>query len=119
MRDRREKNKKYALSKLGGKCIACGSIDGLEFDHINPDSKNGDIADMWAHSITNLDIELKKCQLLCRACHIVKTQNDNGGTSCHGRLSYYRHHKCRCDLCRNALNEYTKEYRKTHVRKKY
>jgi 5-methylcytosine-specific restriction endonuclease McrA len=28
-----------AIEKLGGKCSYCGSIEGLEFDHIDPDDK--------------------------------------------------------------------------------
>jgi len=28
-----------ALDILGGKCIKCGSLENLEFDHIDPSSK--------------------------------------------------------------------------------
>jgi hypothetical protein len=31
----------------------------------------------------------------------------------HGSATTYRHHKCRCELCKKAATEKTKQYRQT------
>lgn len=56
---------------LGGKCTRCGidDIHSLEFHHINPVDKDSAISDLMTYSWNNLQIELKKCILLCSNCH--------------------------------------------------
>lgn len=94
-----------ALIKLGGKCVKCGTTENLEFDHIDPKTKSFEIGAWGSHSKADLEIELAKCQLLCKSCHIEKT------AVTHGSYGYYKHHKCRCTPCRAANAAYTRSYR--------
>lgn len=97
---------------MGGKCQRCGSIDNLEFDHIDPKDKNFTIGKRLVSApIDEIKIELEKCQLLCKLCHKEKNKVDNGEAQ-HGKRSMYRHHGCRCDLCREANNAYMREYKR-------
>lgn len=64
------------VQKLGGKCVKCGSTENLEFDHINANDKDFDIGKLLNRSKQKTDIELQKCQLLCRNCHIEKSKKD-------------------------------------------
>lgn len=65
---RKQKLKEEAKQKLGGKCVWCGTIENLEFDHIDPAQKLFTIsafpysAEMWWK-------EVEKCRLLCKSCH--------------------------------------------------
>lgn len=113
-------NKDYNLSKyhkrrqeliilLGGKCVRCGSTENLEFDHIDPNTKEYGISAILIHSWKKVLKEIKKCQLLCHACHLIKNKIDNGEAR-HGSLSMYRHHRCRCDACVNIWNKKCREY---------
>lgn len=114
MAERRAANRTRALDYLGGKCAKCGSKHDLQFDHKDRLTKAKDIADMFAHSWAKLVVELNKCQLLCIDCHRVKTQKELGGPSTHGRLSYYKHHGCRCNLCRRANADARARWREKH-----
>lgn len=54
-----------AISELGGKCVKCGSINNLEFNHIDPLTKTSE-----ASGKTNFKKgEYKKCELMCKTCH--------------------------------------------------
>lgn len=106
---RREERRAKLVQLLGGKCVACGSKKDLHFDHKNKRTKTMDIA----HSIdTKEDLlvkEVKKCQLLCKPCHIKKTRDSwdyAKPPSQHGTLHHYRNHGCRCDKCREAVSKY-------------
>ena len=65
---RKQKLKEEAKQKLGGKCVWCGTMENLEFDHIDPSQKLFTIsafpysAEMWWK-------EVEKCRLLCKSCH--------------------------------------------------
>ena len=111
MSDRRAKHKKLALDYLGNKCAKCGSIDGLEFDHIDHTSRCYVIGSMLSHSWETILKELRKCQLLCSDCHGHKTTEDRGYVhATHGRQVMYRHYKCRCSLCVEANRKIQREY---------
>ena len=76
----REYSKKYYRRKmdeyiklLGGKCVKCQETSNLEFDHIDPKTKEFSIGKMKGISQTRMKAELIKCQLLCRSCHLEKT----------------------------------------------
>ena len=85
------------------KCCKCGSTDSLEFDHIDPAQK-------FTHRIFSLShdriqAELGKCQLLCKDCHVEKTNSDLYKPRVHGTVTMYRKEKCRCDLCKQAKRD--------------
>ena len=68
MRDRRAE----AVAAFGGRCRQCGSVERLQFDHIDPATKTTNA--IWAMGKAKREAELAKCQLLCAACHAAKTR---------------------------------------------
>jgi 5-methylcytosine-specific restriction endonuclease McrA len=59
-------------------CASCGATDHrfLEFDHLNPLEKKGNIMCnkfMKTVSVATLIHEVRTCQVLCSNCHKVKT----------------------------------------------
>lgn len=101
-----------AIEKLGGKC-KCGREDGLQFDHIDPQSKSFTIAKLSSVKEEKFWEEVDKCQLLCEDCHNKKTLHDLGRESAknkHGTLSSFRY--CKCSECKAAKAAYMKEYKK-------
>jgi 5-methylcytosine-specific restriction endonuclease McrA len=114
MLERYHRRRKMALDFLGGRC-ECGSTKNLEFDHKIRSEKLFSIARMWGVAEVVFWKEIKKCQLLCAECHEKKTLRDLGQISAktsHGTLSSYRY--CRCASCREANNQYQREWRLTH-----
>ena len=69
---RRIRLRKDAIERLGGKCVYCGTVDGLEFDHIDPKTKKFEISSIWRRSKLLRETELAKCQLLCLTDHMIK-----------------------------------------------
>ena len=65
--NRYEAAKMEYIKYLGGKCVKCGSESNLEFDHIDPSTKDFSIMRLW--HCKNVYAELDKCQLLCNKCH--------------------------------------------------
>jgi len=112
MRERREKRRKYIHEKLGNKCIKCGSVDNLQFDHIDRFTKKMLMADILSHSLDKLEEELKKCQLLCQKCHTEKTMKEMGWRDSrkeHGTPRSYLF--CHCNICRDYINKKMREYK--------
>lgn len=110
---RYHKRMSEARNKLGGKCFKCNSIEDLQLDHINPKTKNFTVAKLWNSKKKVFDLEISKCQLLCKKCHEEKTLLDMGRLSAkitHGTISSYRY--CKCKLCKKAKSEYMKGFRK-------
>jgi hypothetical protein len=70
------KCKKELICQLGGKCVKCGELENLQFDHINPDDKSFDIGKLLNYSKERVKEELIKCQLLCKRCHDKKSLNE-------------------------------------------
>lgn len=70
------KRRNELLSKLGGKCVKCGSTEHLEFDHINSVEKRFNISDLLNRSKQETETELQKCQLLCHSCHTKKSNKE-------------------------------------------
>lgn len=102
-----------ALIFLGNKCFYCGSVNNLEFDHIDPKTKEIEVSRMLNVSLERFWNEVKKCQLLCRTCHIKKTIVERGlndARNTHGTISSYRY--CKCALCKKAWNTHSNNYRK-------
>ena len=123
LRDKRRKNRKYAVQKLGGVCVRCGTTEDLTFDHI--DNKNAgrnkkpsrQISQLVSGSRAKLDAELVQCQILCRPCHGLKTvHEDVVYTRKHGTIAEYNNHGCRCDGCKQAWSDYMKNRNRDKIR---
>jgi 5-methylcytosine-specific restriction endonuclease McrA len=119
IREYRQDRKAKAIKYLGGKCKKCKSKENLEFDHIDPSTKSNQISSMFTTNLSDFYLELDKCQLLCRKCHLLKsTENGdyirNRKSWSHG-ASGYINQKCRCEIC---INEY-KIYRKNRWKKEH
>lgn len=119
MAERRKKRKADLTRLLGGKCVRCGATDHLEIDHKNAKEKAFSLSGKGLdRSWQTILQESKKCQLLCHACHILKSKEsgDNPGGHNkgidkygepipeHGHESRYKS-GCRCLECRRAQYE--------------
>jgi hypothetical protein len=110
MRSKYDSRKKRAIEYLGGRCVVCGTVDHLEFDHIDPLHKSFTITRQLSSSPWEVIIsELDKCQLLCQAHHLEKTVGDKDAKNSHGTLSSYRY--CKCEVCKAAKSAYNKQYK--------
>jgi len=116
MAERRKKRRDQLIDMSGGKCIKCGSTEDLNFDHRDPKERsfrlNGkDLDGPWEKILE----EWRKCQLLCRLCHLVKTKENgeygepaNKGIDEYGNPIPEHGHTaryaagCRCELCCKA-----------------
>jgi 5-methylcytosine-specific restriction endonuclease McrA len=114
-----KKKAKY-ISLLGGKCVVCSTTEGLEFDHVKPDEKEITIGKLMNYSEERILKELRKCQLLCKECHLAKSKNEgslnkephNKGKWNHGTTTSYMDKRCRCLECKNFYSTYKKQRRK-------
>ena len=122
-------------------CVDCGETDirVLDFDHVDPALKKGNVASISQSgncSLKTLIAEIAKCMVRCSNCHRKKTigiplwfadfptfkadteqrnearmANIQSRKAVHGKRRMY-HNGCRCNLCRAAQNEYQKEWSK-------
>lgn len=67
------------IAKQGGVCVTCGSTDRLEIDHRNPAEKSCEVEQIWFRTAEARAVELAKCQVLCRDCHLAKSKVDLRG----------------------------------------
>jgi 5-methylcytosine-specific restriction endonuclease McrA len=95
--DFRASRKMEATKRLGGRCSMCGSTAKLEFDHIDPASKTINIAKLWTASRVRFEAEVSKCQLLCKACHIAKSQAEGSLKTAIKGVRYIRGSKAHTD----------------------
>ena len=100
--------------KEHGPCAHCGSWENLEADHIDPKTKDPEASKVvpWSWSKARREIELAKCQALCRPCHIEKTRKEQAVVAKHGSLTMYVKRKCRCPECKSSYSVYQKNRRK-------
>jgi hypothetical protein len=73
-RKRGMKRKAKLIKDLGGKCKVCGykkNISALCFHHKIASEKKIklDLRSLSNHSLTTIQIEVEKCELLCANCH--------------------------------------------------
>lgn len=57
-------------------CVSCGEsrLPCLQFDHIDPNTKVDNIANLVrSSSFNSIMIEISKCRVLCANCHAVRT----------------------------------------------
>lgn len=113
---RYRKRRIYAIAKLGGKCVVCGTTENLEIDHIIKATKSFQITQKWSVPMEIYDAELAKCQLLCHKHHVEKSHREKDwgkgyGPTEHGSLAMYKNHGCRCSLCKKKYNYHTRWYR--------
>lgn len=94
-----------------GPCSYCGSEEDLEVDHKNPKTKVSHR--IWSWSAKRREEELSKCQVLCKTCHKVKSDNELRGPRVplvHGTRSGYSK-KCRCVACVKAHADAIREWK--------
>lgn len=98
---------------LGGVCVKCSTTENLEFDHIDRETKSFGVSERHDCSWDIVRLELDKCQLLCEACHVAKSieAGDIPPRAVHGTHAMYRHHGCRCALCRKAKSILNSQYK--------
>jgi len=68
----RQRRKDNLIKLCGGKCALCGynrCSAGLEFHHINPETKKFGLSSGNCHKIEDDIAEVKKCILICANCH--------------------------------------------------
>ena len=114
---RYKKRRLMVVKFLGGKCNKCNCTENLQVDHIDYKNKTFGIDQLWKASEKRFWEEVKKCQLLCKNCHIEKTILERGNKlarGTHGTLSSLRY--CKCNLCKEAKSKWMREYSKTHRR---
>jgi hypothetical protein len=106
------KRKAAILAYLGGQCVSCGATENLECDHIDAATKSFNIVQNWCLAWERLVVELAKCQLLCKCCHVEKTNacGEHRGPDIyvrvnaaqHGTAYMYKKYGCRCEPCKAA-----------------
>jgi len=74
------------LMKSGGQCVACGyarNLAALEFHHVDPLSKSFqlDMRSLVNRNWNEVEIEARKCVLLCSNCH---AEHHNPGSFING-----------------------------------
>lgn len=75
-RNRKAQTRKRLIDYLGGECIDCRQKEPevkLEFDHVLPCEKKFRIARAMSMAWEKLKIEVDKCHLLCKGCHLERT----------------------------------------------
>lgn len=113
----RERRRKEAILRLGGKCAKCGSCKRLDFDHVDPKTKVLAIGKMWQSSRARFETELAKCQLLCKECHIKKSRDEMPKAK-HGAWTLGIKSGCACSPCseyRDQFNEARRNKRKRNM----
>lgn len=112
VRKHRAKKLAWAIQFLGGVCERCGSVDNLEFNHIDPLDKSFTIGSNLGRNKKVLIAELLKCELLCHNCHMLDTLFRQGAKpAAHGTPGKYTNGKCRCRPCKDAWAQYKRTKR--------
>lgn len=119
MKERRIKRRAILVEMSGGQCEECGSIDSLEFNHIDRSKKLFGLSGKGLDTAWNkILLEWEKCELLCSFHHQIKTkeQYSTGEIAAwrsmkhlpyeHGTMRMYNEKKCRCEACKYAKRLY-------------
>lgn len=71
MKRRAEMHRDLAKEVAGDQCEWCGGVHQLEFHHRDPSTKEFNVAQYFGRiSWERIQVELEKCDVLCRECHI-------------------------------------------------
>ncbi len=108
-------SKRQQWLKENGPCKVCLSWENLEVDHI--DRKTKVTHKVWSWREEKRQEELKKCQVLCKKCHQIKTKKERFIPIPHGSSAHYRR-GCRCNECSVAFRLSKNEERRLRVLKK-
>ena len=108
MAERRRNRREKLVELLGGVCVRCDADKALDFDHIIPGSQSFRISGKaldkpWEQLLA----EVKKCQLLCRPCHRIKSKECGETGGGHNRIDDHATEAmymkgCHCDPCRQV-----------------
>jgi 5-methylcytosine-specific restriction endonuclease McrA len=116
---RREYNRTYVARRraewfAGKTCIKCGSEENLEIHHVDPSTKEAH--QVWTWTKERRDLELAKCDVLCKNCHKIETLLQLVKFE-HGTRTMYTRHGCRCEPCIKAAADYREKQRLLSGRK--
>ena len=115
MNARRNRRRTLLKKILGDRCVDCGAVDELEFDHLDPSQKSFTISGGLHKNWDLLVEEATKCNLRCRSCHKMRTSREGHSQrfgqdnpmwveAVHGTAKMYE--KCKCDKCRAWKRQY-------------
>ena len=92
-------------------CYFCGETDmsKLCIHHRDPTQKESHKIFGWSKE--RLDAEMKKCVIMCRACHAKIHGLMDTKPMVHGTLNAYTEWGCRCPECKARFSQYQKEKR--------
>jgi hypothetical protein len=79
--DTTTKRRNKARKLLGGVCVDCGTTSNLQFHHKDPNEKTRNMAGLWKFSWSTIEKELKKCELICSTCHMLRHRGSDFGVS--------------------------------------
>lgn len=96
------------VEKLGGHCVDCATIDELEFDHVDPSTKEFDIGKLLNYAKAVRDAEIEKCELRCKPCHQKKTSVNGDIPAVHHGGGLTGKRNCYCALCKPLKLAYNK-----------
>jgi hypothetical protein len=100
------KKRRQEWINSNGPCKVCATWENLEVDHIKREDKTMHTASIWSRREEVRNLELSKCQVLCKKCHLEKTLREiNCPGIIHGTSNGYDHYKCRCDQCKLAKSK--------------
>ena len=83
---KRARRRMVAIGLLGARCLDCGLRERehpevYEFDHVRG-TKYTEMSRLWGRSWTVISRELKKCDLVCRNCHVKRTAHRRKENGC-------------------------------------
>lgn len=107
----RERNLRFVSGTETPACVECGSTESLHFDHVDPSRKSFDVSKRKSLKSAEYREELRKCQVLCRACHEKKTQREilELRPFTHGTVYGFSKAKCHCVKCQEKKRAWNDE----------
>ena len=109
---RYQRRKTELLDILVTTCVQCGSDSNIEFDHIDPSTKEFSVMLRWTSPLSVLLPEIEKCQPLCATCHKEKSSRDGSVDHGSGRSGK---RNCKCGPCRLKKNAYMREWKRAKL----